>query len=77
MSRWDRDSFVSVIFRNIERGHEKNFDKKPKTTHGTRETPFDIQSVMMYESTAFGIVDKVTGKRMKTIQPLRAGVEIR
>ena len=75
MSRWDRDYHVSVITENIETNREKEFTKKPRRTHGTRETPFDIESVMMYPSTAWG---KIIGqKRMKTIEPLTPGEMIR
>ena len=78
MSRWDRNDHVSVITRNIEKNREKEFRKKNKTTHGTRGTPFDIESVMMYQSTAFGkFIDKNKQTRMKTIQPLMPGVSIR
>ena len=75
MSRWDREDHVSVITENIENGKENQFKKKTKETHGTRGTPFDIESVMMYPSTAFG---KIIGqKRMKTIEPLTPGETIR
>ena len=78
MSRWDRDYFVSVLEENIEKNRKKEFTKRKKTTHGTRGTPFDIESVMMYESTAFGkFIDRTKRRRMKTIQPLTPRVSIR
>ena len=74
MSRWDREDHVSVIMENIETKHKKQFERKTQETHGTRGTPFDIESVMMYPSTAFG---KIIGQtRMQTIEPLTPGETI-
>ena len=75
-SRSDRDQFVSILFGNIQRGAEHNFGKVTNDTHITRNTPFDVASIMMYGARDFGTIDS-TGQRMTTIQPLEPGVEIR
>ena len=75
-SRPDRDSHVSILFENIQPGAEKNFRKVGNGTHSARGTPFDLESIMFYGPTDFGIIDS-TGKRKTTIEPLRPGYEIR
>ena len=75
-SRSDRDQFVSILFGNIQRGAEHNFGKVTNDTHSTRNTPFDVASIMMYGARDFGTIDS-TGQRMTTSQPLEPGVEIR
>ena len=73
-SRWDRDSYVSVIEENIRIGDRIQFSRKSEETHRTRGTPFDLGSVMMYPSNAFG--KKVDGSQMTTLQSLQGGVSI-
>lgn len=48
--RSDRDEYVSIIRKNIESGHEFNFEKlKSKNL-----TPYDFESVMHYAKSDFG-----------------------
>ena len=75
-SRPDRDSHVSILFENIQPGAENNFQKVSNGSHSARNTPFDLESIMLYGPTDFGIIDS-TGKRKTTIKPFRPGHEIR
>ena len=75
-SRPDRDSYVSILLENVQPGAENNFQKVSNATHDARDTPFDLESVMFYGPTDFGVTDN-TGKRKTTIKPLKPGVEIR
>ena len=76
MMRADRDLYVKILLQNIKAGGEKNFLKKETDLYSTRDTPFDVDSIMIYGSTDYGILDSL-GQRMTTIQPLMPGVEIR
>ena len=76
MMRADRDLYVKILFENIEPGFERNFKKKGTDLYSTRDTPFDYDSIMIYGSRDYGVLDS-TGQRMITIQPLLQGVEIR
>uniref|UniRef100_A0A3P9HAN2 Metalloendopeptidase n=1 Tax=Oryzias latipes TaxID=8090 RepID=A0A3P9HAN2_ORYLA len=52
-SRYDRDDYVTIVWDNILKGKEHNFDKvgsDQSTTHGT---PYDYMSVMHYDNNAF------------------------
>ncbi|XP_036928736.1 meprin A subunit beta-like isoform X1 [Acanthopagrus latus] len=52
-SRYDRDDFVTILFKNIKEGFENNFrlvDKSRSTTNGV---PYDYWSVMHYNQYAF------------------------
>ena len=63
-SRSDRDQYVRVIWENIERGKEHNFEV---SRHAETWSTYDFESIMHYHSTAFSI-DWQAGK--KTIEPL-------
>ena len=76
MMRADRDLHVKILFENIEPGFEQNFKKKGTDLYSTRDTPFDYDSIMIYGSRDYGVLDS-NGQRMNTIQPLLQGVEIR
>ena len=76
-SRPDRDSHVSILWENVQPGAEHNFQKVSNSTHNARDTPFDLESVMFYGPTDFGIIDDTTGKSKTTIKPLKPGDEIR
>ena len=76
MMRADRDLHVKILFENIEPGFERNFKKKGTDLYSTRDTPFDYDSIMIYGSRDYGVLDS-NGQRMNTIQPLLQGVEIR
>lgn len=54
--RPDRDSYINVNLDNVEFGKKSNFWKASlATTYG----PYDFDSIMHYESTTFGINNKV------------------
>ena len=76
MMRPDRDSYVKILYENVEEGSERNFLKKRTDLYSSRDTPFDYESIMIYGPTDYGILDSA-GQRMTTIQPLMPGVEIR
>ncbi|XP_034385674.1 high choriolytic enzyme 2-like [Cyclopterus lumpus] len=48
--RSDRDNYVSILFQNIRRGRERQFQKKATNNLGT---PYDFNSVMHYGNFAF------------------------
>ncbi|CAH1118579.1 unnamed protein product [Phaedon cochleariae] len=52
-NRNERDDFVSIIWGNIQSGHERNFDKAEKGTAQGYGVNYDFKSVMHYSSTAF------------------------
>ena len=75
-SRPDRDFYVSVLMENVDPVAQGNFKKALNDTHSGMGTPFDLQSIMIYGPTDFGIEDSF-GERMTTIQPLDPTVVIR
>ncbi|KAK3855494.1 hypothetical protein Pcinc_038109 [Petrolisthes cinctipes] len=52
-SRWDRDDYVTIMWENIEAGHEHNFDKYSDTVIGGFGENYDYGSVMHYSAYAF------------------------
>jgi len=74
-TRWDRDGFVKILHQNLMPGAERIFDTMSGDAHNTVGTPFDYDSVMMFGPTDFGVLDS-SGNRMKTIEPLKPGVEL-
>ena len=71
-TRPDRDDFISVNFDNIEPGEEKNFEKRP---HGTsdffekgsvdsKNTPYDVLSLLHYGPQVRSILLKVLQSRV-------------
>ena len=74
--RADRDSYVKVMLENLEPGSEHNFLRKGTDLYGTKNTPFDYDSIMMYGPTDFGMLDSA-GQRMTTILPHVSGANIR
>lgn len=65
-----------ILEGNIQTDHLQNFLKKTNETHDTRNTPFDLSSLMMYGPTDYGIMDSNGGRRT-TIKSVKPGVEIR
>jgi len=53
-SRPDRDQHVRIIWNNIQRDMQFNFNKFTTRTIDSLGTPYDYQSMMHYGSTAFG-----------------------
>lgn len=66
-SRCDRDSFVSILWNNIESGRSSQFDKY--CSGASTVFAYDEGSIMHYPSNAFGVT--VNGVRQQTIQSLR------
>jgi chitodextrinase len=66
-SRSDRDTYVTILFDNIQAGKERNFEIRSNALKTTKA--FDIKSIMMYHPYAFTkqsgvptIVDARTGQ---------------
>ena len=76
-TRSDRDEYVNILERNILPGAQHNFEKQSSDqTYSPRGTPFDANSVLMFGSTDFGILDS-PGQRRATILPVKPGYDIR
>ena len=74
--RFDRDTFVQVITKNIEPGAAKAFEKMAESHFTTSNTSFDLSSIMMPGPTNYGITD-VAGRRMATLKSLAPGVKLK
>ena len=72
-SREDRNSFVRILYDNIESGKEDNFDQH--ISDGIDVGDYDYGSIMHYGSTAFGKLND-DGTRKTTIQVLTTGTSI-
>ncbi|XP_041364712.1 astacin-like [Gigantopelta aegis] len=70
-SRPDRDSYVTIEWNNIQKGHEHNFDKYSTSMVDTQGINYDYESVMHYSAYSFAI-----DRRKPTIIPKRSGVVI-
>ena len=73
ISRSDRDNHVTILESNLHPDSKRFFEKR---TNETYSTPFDTDSVMLWGSKDYGILDSA-GQRKTTIQANRPGVEIR
>ncbi len=58
-SRQDRDSYVTVLYNNIQSGKESNFDKY-RSTAGRDVGKFDFDSIMIYGTDFFSRNGKPT-----------------
>jgi len=67
-SREDRDSFVTIVWDNVDEAQRHNFDQH--ITDGDDVGPYDYGSIMHYPATAFSINGE------PTIVPVRPGVSI-
>ncbi|KAM3614726.1 uncharacterized protein V6R79_018509 [Siganus canaliculatus] len=47
-SRYDRDDYITIIWKNIGHGYERNFNKVSKSITTTFNAPYDYMSVMHY-----------------------------
>ncbi|XP_043117383.1 meprin A subunit beta-like [Puntigrus tetrazona] len=47
-TRYDRDDYVTINFKNIITGYESNFNKFSENQTTTEDTPYDYYSVMHY-----------------------------
>ena len=53
-SRTDRDQYVKVVYENIDIKYQPQFNIVPDSFMETvRDSPFDFQSIMLYEKNAF------------------------
>ncbi|XP_022918847.1 zinc metalloproteinase nas-7-like [Onthophagus taurus] len=59
-TRYERDDFVKIMWNNIGKGHENNFQKVPKDTTSGFGVDYDYESVMHYSAYAFSINQKPT-----------------
>lgn len=80
-TRSDRDSYVRVLFNNIQTGKEGNFKKSSTAVLTTKQ--FDINSIMMYHPYAFTnkpgvptIVDATTGRPYQGAQRSVSALDI-
>uniref|UniRef100_A0A3B3DRJ7 Metalloendopeptidase n=1 Tax=Oryzias melastigma TaxID=30732 RepID=A0A3B3DRJ7_ORYME len=65
-SRYDRDDYVTIVWDNILKGREYNFNKVPSDESTTHGTPYDYWSVMHYSKDAF---TNGNGSTIITIDP--------
>ncbi|XP_011483900.1 meprin A subunit beta-like isoform X2 [Oryzias latipes] len=65
-SRYDRDDFVTIVWNNILKGKESNFEKAGSDISTTHGTPYDYRSVMHYSKDAF---TNGNGSTIITIDP--------
>jgi hypothetical protein len=68
-ARFDRDQYVEIVWANIEKGRETNFQRH--VTDGMDFGPYDYASIMHYDEDSFS-KDEVS----KTILPKREGATI-
>lgn len=69
-NRSDRDQFVSIVWENIQDAFKHNFELFPQSLMVlSGQSPFDFESIMLYQATAFGknsheptILPKTEGK---------------
>lgn len=59
-SRADRDDYVDILWANIQPGRWSNFVKYDFNTTDDRRVPYDFNSVMHYDKTAFSSDGNVT-----------------
>ncbi|XP_062395704.1 meprin A subunit beta-like [Sardina pilchardus] len=52
-SRYDRDDHVTIIWENIDKGFENNFNKQSEDSSSLLNTSYDYTSVMHYSADAF------------------------
>uniref|UniRef100_A0A1I8A436 Metalloendopeptidase n=1 Tax=Steinernema glaseri TaxID=37863 RepID=A0A1I8A436_9BILA len=74
--RPDRDSYISVLFDNVNPDQIGNFDKIPSNELEGYNRLYDYKSIMHYDGMAFGMSEPVTGKRKVTMVPLQPGIEL-
>ncbi|CAH2089069.1 unnamed protein product [Euphydryas editha] len=67
---YNRDDYVKIVWENIEKGMEGNFEKYSNNTVTDFGVPYDYESVMHYQETVF------SKNGNKTIIPLQEGVKI-
>ncbi|XGW28951.1 hypothetical protein V3C99_008616 [Haemonchus contortus] len=73
--RPDRDQFIRVEYSNVQQGQLVNFEKLAPHEVDYPDD-YDYQSIMHYDSHAFGRKDPVTNARLATMIPLKKGVRL-
>nr|CDJ80311.1 Peptidase M12A domain containing protein [Haemonchus contortus] len=73
--RPDRDQFIRVEYSNVQQGQLVNFEKLAPHEVDYPDD-YDYQSIMHYDSHAFGRRDPVTNARLATMIPLKKGVRL-
>ena len=76
-TRPDRDDFISINYDNIEPGEEKNFKKRPPGTSAffkkgsgsvdTKNTPYDVLSLLHYGPQVRSILLEVLDKKPRVV----------
>lgn len=59
-SRPDRDTYITVLYENIQQGMENQFMKMPSHMVGQMNFPYDYKSLMHYPDNAFSKNGKPT-----------------
>jgi Astacin (Peptidase family M12A) len=54
-SATERDTYVEIVWENIQPGTENNFNTYPDTRISNFGVPYDYESVMHYSAYAFSI----------------------
>uniref|UniRef100_A0A1I7RHH9 Metalloendopeptidase n=1 Tax=Bursaphelenchus xylophilus TaxID=6326 RepID=A0A1I7RHH9_BURXY len=74
--RHDRDKYIKVNYRNVQKGKEDNFDKIPSHLVELYGQPYDYNSIMHYDSRAFGKFDWNRQRKLETMLPLKERITI-
>jgi hypothetical protein len=56
-NREDRDQFVKIFWANIDEINKEQFKKIPNDFLGIKNRPFDYNSIMMYSSFTFSMIE--------------------
>ncbi|KAG5671820.1 hypothetical protein PVAND_001995 [Polypedilum vanderplanki] len=73
----DRDSYMKIIWENIESGMEYNFDKVSIDTHGNFGTSYDYESIMHYGGDAYSINGEITIETLDPSKQNRIGKSVK
>uniref|UniRef100_A0AC35GL60 Metalloendopeptidase n=1 Tax=Panagrolaimus sp. PS1159 TaxID=55785 RepID=A0AC35GL60_9BILA len=74
--RPDRDKYIKIQYQNVELDKMANFGLISPNDVDYNDHPYDYQSIMHYDGTAFGKRDPRTGKKLVTMMPLKTGVQL-
>jgi len=69
-SRPDRDSYIEVLFNNMPKSAASQFQKQPSSNVHSQGTSYDYESMMHYNSNAFGHYRKGADFALQTIRTL-------
>ena len=69
--RPDRDQYIKVEYKNVEPDKMANFGLISPNEVEYKSEPYDYQSIMHYDGTAFGKRDPRTGQKLVTMIPLK------